>query len=291
MPNSLAPENRVTLETLFATATDPAKTFADFHDLFAPLADAERLAWRDALVTLLKQKLEGHADNLAEWLPVILAEGPVLGRAADGLRLLDGAQEPGSEALEDRLCQLLARHLSATPPAERGLLLETASEPLRDVSLAAALFRLLASASTEEAVSDRRDDYFGPRTEDLRAKLFARVQNLAKTGEIWSQASPAALLWFWWACGQEQKVYEFTQQAMRDKKSAASLFPVPVDRLLIEGAAHEVVLARRWSKILDLHGLERPALELALQGETREIRKSARRFLDAFANGKSDLYR
>jgi hypothetical protein len=37
--------------------------------------------------------------------------------------------------------------------------------------------------------------------------------------------------------------------------------------------------------------LEQSAVNLSMNGTVREDRKKARRFLDAFGNGKSELYR
>jgi len=283
------------IEALFAEAEDHAGGMAGFAAAFAPLTDHERLIWREALVASLGDQLAARPQMLDDWMKSLLLYGPELGRAADGIRLLDGGREPGLEAFEDRLGRLLATHLAILAPQDRARCFAEALEGLagakEDISLACAVFRSLSAEGGEEAVSDRREDCFGTATQVLRDSLYDRIQGLARSGALWSQASPATLLWFWFSCGQEQEVYQFTQKAMRDPAFAARLFAVPVDRLLSDGAIHEVVLARRWSKLLDLHGLEKPALDAALQGATRDIRKSARRFLDAFANGKSDLYR
>ncbi len=71
---------------------------------------------------------------------------------------------------------------------------------------------------------------------------------------------------------------------------------VPLLDMVVEPGAPDfgnadLVAVRRWSKIIDFSRLEKVALQLALTGTTREDRRRARRFLDAFGNGKSELFR
>jgi hypothetical protein len=58
-----------------------------------------------------------------------------------------------------------------------------------------------------------------------------------------------------------------------------------------DGAGGDRIAVRRWSKIVDFSSLEKAALQLALTGIARDDRRRARRFLDAFGNGKSELFR
>jgi hypothetical protein len=56
-------------------------------------------------------------------------------------------------------------------------------------------------------------------------------------------------------------------------------------------AGHDIVAVRRWSKIIDFNTLETRAVELLASAASKADRTRARRFLDAYANGKSDLFR
>ena len=78
---------------------------------------------------------------------------------------------------------------------------------------------------------------------------------------------------------------------MRDQSSLASLLDIVIEPASPETGNSDLIAVRRWSKIIDFSSLEREALKLAMSGATRIERRRARRFLDAFGNGKSELFR
>jgi hypothetical protein len=232
---------------------------------------------------VLEEIFTNGTSPSSDWLRAILMESPAYLRAK-------GAT--GSKNNEARLRSLLDKVLGAKTPAERARLVLSIIPELNDISLLCAFVRSVQGDWSETAADgDAPAPYFGISTADLRTSLLDRVVALAEAGGLWSQASPAALLWFWFACDQEQKVYVFTKKSMADANSLANLMEIGIERIQVNGADHDVIPVRRWSKIVDFHTLETRALEVAMAGASREIRSRARRFLDAYANGKSDLFR
>ncbi len=195
------------------------------------------------------------------------------------------------EAAEADLCGALEAALAEAAPDARGRLLRDTLAGLGDVSLPCAFLRKVAAPQSGEGDGQKPEPYFGAATEELRRALLAQVKKLAASGALWAQASPAALLWFWWTFGQSEEVYAFTQAAMREAAHLAGLLDVAVDQVILEGKAHDVIAVRRWSKLIDFHGLEQIVVPLAMSAPSREDRRRARRFLDAYANGKSELFR
>lgn len=128
----------------------------------------------------------------------------------------------------------------------------------------------------------------GDDADDMRSAIRTRIEALASTAALWRQAHPAALLWFWWRVGEEARVYAFVGAAMADAQSLPALLAALVEK---GSDGTDQIAVRRWSKIVDFAKLEPAALKLAMDGETREARRRARRLLEAFGNGKSELFR
>jgi hypothetical protein len=270
----------------------PLDCFATIDEQLKALAEADRPLLRAAVMEALAQKFEGKPID-GDWLKAILQGSSNFIRAAEEVRPQLSDDHAGEPKLhEDRLCALLVQILSVLPKGERGSLLAAVLPELEDVSLLCGLFRAVDSDwSAERAARNSEDTYFGTHTATLRNALLARVESLAASAKLWAQIAPASLLWFWWACGQEQQVYVFTKTSMRDAKALPGLLDTPVGRVKTKDGPVDVIQVRRWSRIIDFHTLETRALELSMSGASRAERGRARRFLDAYANGKSELFR
>ena len=268
-------------------SASPSQAFAAIEAKLASLSDPDRAPLRRAIIEALEATFEGETAFTSDWLKAILEASPCFIHAKDETRISADA-----ETHEERLCRLLIRSLETKPPAERGHLINSVIAALADVSLLCALFRSVdGDWSAEHAKRNAEETYFGTYTESLRNQLLDRVLNLAETGKFWTQVAPSSILWFWWACGQEQQVYVFTKKSMQSSSMLTALLDVPVGRVSTAQGDYDVIQVRRWSKIIDFHTLEKHALDLALSAPSRDDRKRARRFLDAYANGKSELFR
>ncbi len=261
------------IEPLFQGTTSES-AFASLEARVEAVAEAERLQLRGLILDALEASVRSGPPRSRDWLEALFAASPAYLRAVQGA---------SAESLTSRLQALVIAVLTPLPPTERAEFLGGILPNLSDLSLACALLRPGADPVATEA-------FFGPAEADLQSDLRARVEILAASEALWLQASPAAILWFWWAAAQEDRVYAFVRAGMRGGSSLSALLDLVVEPRPPE-AGGDLIAVRRWSKIIDFQSLEKAALQLALTGGSREDRRRARRFLDAFGNGKSELFR
>jgi hypothetical protein len=69
------------------------------------------------------------------------------------------------------------------------------------------------------------------------------------------------------------------------------LLEMPIDRVASSEGGRDLIAVRRWSKIIDFNTLEQCAVALVLSAASKPDKRSARRFLDAYAAGKSELFK
>jgi len=208
------------------------------------------------------------------------------------LRVKETRRDVEAPSIENELCRMLIRVLDMQPALARGELILAALPDVTELSLLCELYRTVeGNWAADHASRPPEDTYFGHSTGPLRDALFARVKRLAKSGALWSQGSPPAILWFWWACGEELHVYAYIKESMSDAKALPALLDTIVYRVATPEEEYDVIPVRRWSKLIDFRALEQNAVNLSMNGTVRDDRKKARRFLDAFGNGKSELYR
>jgi hypothetical protein len=271
------PRDGYGLAALLEEAT-PAHAMAVIEDRLLSLDLPRRPSLRETVIAGLEDALDHGARIKADWFEFLL-EDPV--PSADG--------SSGDLPLEDapvreaRLCRLLLAALDDMGPEERGRRIGTAARHAADISL--------LCASIAAAERERDGSYLGEALPDVRKVLLDRVGALAATSAFWAQRFPAALLWFWFAHGEEQRVYLFTRHAMDDPSGLAALLTVPLERVGAGEEQQDIVAVRRWSRILDFQALEARAVKLAMSAPSRAERRRARRFLDAFGAGKSELFR
>jgi len=208
------------------------------------------------------------------------------------LKVRETRTDPEAPTIQGRLAGFLAKVFAESEPDERGALVLGVLPELTEFSVLCELFRAVEGNWTADQVERPPEEtFFGTGTKPLRDALFARVRLAAKKGSLWTQGSPTAILWFWWACGEEQRVYAFIKEAMDDAKALAALLDEVVYRVATPDEEYDVIPVRRWSKIIDFRQLEPKVVQLSMSAPSRDDRRKARRFLDAFANGKSELFR
>lgn len=278
--------DRADIDVLLNSAA-PSQAFAAFEARLESALSADRPDLRGQIIAALEAAFKNGKPITNEWARAIFVASPAYIRACEQLQ---GPRSTPSH--EERLCDLVVDAWAAWTRPERGQLLSSIMVELCDISLVCALFRSVDGDWTEERAKRKAEEtYFGAYTEALRNALFGKVKELAVSGKLWSQASPASICWFWFACGQEQQVYVFIQRSMRDASSLAALLEMPIDRVDSTQCGSEVIAVRRWSKLIDFNTLENRALELVMSGAAKADKMRARRFLDAYATGKSDLFK
>jgi hypothetical protein len=250
----------------------PSAGVAELKVEFGSLQPSDRNVSRETFLEGLETAVSSGKINTKDGLSAFFLLSPLLISAKDFVRASEQSRSP-----EERLVELVIAALARLSPAARGELIASLIREVADISLLCGMF--VAAPGMD----------FGPETEALRNSLLLRVEKMWTLGAIWLQASPAQILWFFWAC-QEQQTYILVQRAFNDPKALQALLDVAIERRLTPQGEIDLILVRRWSKILDFQGLEAKALELALNGTSRQERARARRFLTAFGNGKSELY-
>jgi hypothetical protein len=255
----------------------PAEAMAAIAARFDTLGGADKIRLREAVIASLEHFFSNGARAKRDWFEFLLETPGPRGPEA-------GVDPPPADGrgIEQRLCDLLLAAIDDMPLEERG---ERAAAAARaqDISLLCAL--VMASEHNRDA------GYLGAASPRVRKALLDRIGDLAATSAFWAQRFPAALLWFWFAHGEEQRVYLFTSRAMDDPSGLAALLTLPLERSGSGAEQQDVVAARRWSRIIDFRALEARAVKLAMSAPARDDRRRARRFLDAFAAGKSELFR
>lgn len=291
---------RVDIDAIFASEA-PRRAFATIEArLLGEIASAEEVDARGRVLEALEASFAGPALLTPEWLAAICDASPNYlrprGAATTNFAIYSA---------EARLCALLIGALLPLAREERGALVCAVIPSLADISL---LCALLCRIDRGEFALDRSDatpaigfeasgagserglaaSFFASHIEAARSGLFERIASLASSGGIWTQDAPASILWFWFTSGQEQEAYLFVKRSMQDPRTLGFVLELALEP---GDAGHEIVAVRRWSKIIDFNTLETRAVELLMSSASRADRSRARRFLDAFAQGKSDLFR
>lgn len=266
---------------------NPRQAFAMIEERLSDVLPAKRPPLREQVIEALDAAFKSGKFFTSDWLRAICEASRIY------LHPNDETQASISEpSHEERFCALLMDAFEPLTPPERGALVGSIISDVSDISLLCALFRRLEGDTTAEGAKGfAAEPYFGLSAKESRNELLGRVTNLATSGLLWMQASPSAILWFWFTYGQEQEVYVFIKRSMRDVSSLAPLLELPLERNNAVEGGHEVVAVRRWSKIIDFNTLEKHALDLLLSGASKADKARARRFLNAYANGKSDLFK
>jgi hypothetical protein len=264
------------------------RAFAALGAILAQSPEPDRAEVRRLILDALAASTEAAQAPLltAEGLKTFLAASPAY------LGVKETRRDVEAPSIENALCRFLIQALDRLPAPGRGELILSILPDVTEISLLCELYRTVeGNWAADHASRPAEDTYFGHSTGLLRDALFARVKRLAKSGALWTQGSSPAILWFWWACGEELHVYAYIKESMGDAKALPALLDTIVYRVATPEEEYDVIPVRRWSKLIDFRALEQSAVNLSMNGTVREDRKKARRFLDAFGNGKSELYR
>jgi len=112
----------------------------------------------------------------------------------------------------------------------------------------------------------------------------------AKTSEIWDQAKPDRLLWFWFRPRTKQtKLRFFADKAMTSSVGLRKLLEITISKVRSTAGDYERV-PKSWEKIVDLNALGKHAAELIEAANNDRDVRLARRFLDALEKGRSGSF-
>ena len=189
----------------------------------------------------------------------------------------------------DRIRSILRHALQMLLPEGRAELLKMIIPQATDISVLCDLVRGMAGdRNPAGAKSERSPAAFGEETERIRDLLVQRIRTLATTNDIWSQALPAQLLWFWWGADLEPEVRAFTTETARTERGLRGLLDIAVGLVHSSEGDYERVNYGVWSKIVDLEELRWRATEVAQSSRIHEDRTRAQRFLAALDRGRRE---
>jgi hypothetical protein len=190
----------------------------------------------------------------------------------------------------DRLRWILIHALDGLLPENRAQLMQGIIPEARDISLLCDIFRTIARDLHKQGAKDERQTpSFGDSTESIREALLARVRELARTNQIWSQSQPDRILWFWWGSDRQIEVNEFTDRAMDSGDGLRGLLHVTIGVVRSTEGDYENVNSSSWSKIVDLNKLAERAGTLKSSPDEADQRL-AERFLNALDRGRKDPF-
>lgn len=219
--------------------------------------------------------------NLA-WLQALLRFAPSYMAARDEatvfLYTFDNA---------DRIRWIIIHALEGLLPENRATLMLAAIPEAKDISILCDVVRTIARDLHPDGAKDERYSAgFGELTSTVRDALLLRVRSLAKSNEIWAQAEPSNILWFWWSCDLQAEIREFASQAMETEKGVRGLLDAPVSVVHSTEGDYEHVAISSWSRLVNLDELASYAQEIVQINSNESDRKLAERFLKALQRGK-----
>lgn len=258
----------------------PSHAFDTVEQKLEFVPASSRPALRRLFLEELERAFSGARPFTLEWLRAILdySKSYILARdeTARFLFTVDNAH---------RLWRILAKGFESVNLEARSSLIKQVIPTAPDITALCEFFRAVAGDKHPEGSKDGRIESagFGDDTEAIRKALVDRIRQLATSGELWFQAEPAKLLWFWWGCDLAQEVRDFTNRAMNNPLQLPSLLLASITQVHSSEGNYEVV-SHQYSFIMDLAKAKVMAEQLLNSNGPDDEMVIARRFLTAFAN-------
>lgn len=283
---SLTPQMNSWGQLEFDTAikAGPDEAFSALHRKLEQSSEDHKSDLRRIFLELLDAEFSTRRSLDDDWLSVILKESPDLLDQGDEQRL-----SFFSFNNLDRLRALLFHGLKNVAASEAARLLKSAISSADDLSLLADLVRsLLGDTHPDGATHERMRVDLDHQAESIRELLLGRVRELSSTNDIWSQARPEQLLWFWWGSNNESEVKSFTSNSMDTLVGVKALLRITPGTVVSSEGNFERV-GRTWNKIVDLDLLSRRAEALLINGSEADA-LLAKRFLEAVKRGRESSF-
>jgi hypothetical protein len=241
---------------------------------------------RGKLRRQLLEALDGIFDSKIpfneQWLLAIVDKSPTFIAARDR----DDNQLFANENF-DRLRWVIVSGLRDLDPAERARLLLSVIASAGDLSLLCDVIRMATGDMRPDGAEDREEKLgLGTDRDNVRLALLERVRTAATSGQIWDQARPAEILWFWWGCRLDDEVRSCTSAALSNEGWASALLNAMISEVRSSAGDYERVNRESYSKIADLELAVARAKELQ-HSTNAPVRTVADRFLKAIENDRS----
>lgn len=265
---------KVELEEIFDQA-DPAISFAKMKEKVSNAAEMDRPRLRRLFLDALANAFTEKRRFTSAWLVAIADASP------EFIQIRDDDFSLFATDNKTRLLRVIYRGLDTLPIPRRKEVVKPVISYAYDITLLCSFLRSVAGDLRENGAK-RRSEFLGDEIEHLREMLLMRVQDLAAKGNIWSQADPDELIWFWWGCDLDNEVIAFLKEQMQDPTTLKNLLNVTVSLVRSTRGNFERVRTRDWGKLIDLDELRRRASDLLINAENDQDRYIAERFIRAW---------
>jgi hypothetical protein len=167
---------------------------------------------------------------------------------------------------------------------ERAKLLLSVIPRANDLSLLCDVVRMAAGDVRSDGAEEHEEKLgLGADKDDVRMALIEKVRAVAISGEIWDQAKPEELLWFWWGSDFGEEVRTCTAAALANETWTPALLNSMISEVRSTAGDYERVNRDSYSKIADLNLATTRARELQNHAAA-PVRAVAERFLNAIQN-------
>ncbi|MGQ3283911.1 hypothetical protein [Bosea sp. (in: a-proteobacteria)] len=262
---------------------DPFSVFNEFHRKIEQSPPSERSRLARIYLDILRSSFESIITITQLWLDAIVLN------SFDLIRKDDDVGEAFSFSNADRLRSLVVKALERLSEDDRGRIFLASVLAADDLTLLCGAFRTIAGDVRADGVNPGRVGFgFGDWTDRLRDHLLSRVRELAETAQIWSQASPRDLLWFWWGSVEGQEVYEFVSKSIDSGAGLSSILEITIGKITSSSGSFERVNHKIWSEIIDMARLEQVALSIFANATNPDDQARAGRFLKALEKGRDE---
>lgn len=180
----------------------------------------------------------------------------------------------------------IRRGLEQLEPAVALEILISSINKAADISVLADLARHFIGDVREEGAQSR-SVLLSIYADDIRYQLLTRVQQLAKTGEIWKQSDPWGILWFWHQAIDTDDVKTFIEDEVSRDEPFTQIARGAIDRVYSSTGTYERVNPRSLAHITNPNAI-RLAAQKRLSSNDEELRALAERFLRAIEAGESN---
>ncbi len=262
---------------------DPFSAFDVFDRKIEQSPPSERSRLTRIFLDILGSAFEGVITITNSWLNAIVLN------SVDLIQKYDDVGGAFSFSNADRLRSLIVKALDRLSAEERGQVFSASISVADDLTLLCGVFRTIAGDVRTDGVNPGRVGFgFGDWTDRLRDQLLIRVRELAVTAQIWSQASPRDLLWFWWGSVEGQEVYEYVSRSIDSSAGLSSLLEITIGQITSSSGSFERVNHKIWSEIVDMARLEQVALSILANAANPDDQARADRFLKALEKGRNE---
>ncbi len=275
--------SRSEFETVMAGL--PQEAFNQLREKVEHSTEQKKSDVRRVFLDLLQSKFTSTQKLNQEWLDAIISASPYLLSKKD-----EDSQFFFSVENEDRLRWIIVRGLRQLSTPDQINLLKSAIQTAGDLTVLTDVVRSVTGDSNPDGSKTTRQDFsWGTERTIIRDLLLGRIKSASETGEIWTQARPDRLLWFWWGTDAAGEVKSFTERAMSSPIGLKKLLEISVSEVKSTAGNYERVPSS-WEKIVDLDALAKFASELLKTKNSDIDDKLARRFLAALARGREDPF-